>query len=201
MAFNDIAVAGAGAWGTALALTCARAGRAVTLYEHDARNAAHLARHRESLFLPGAPIDDTILLATDLAVAAEAEAILLVVPAQSVRAAATALGPSLDDGTPVIVDNTKDKQPLGPSVGAFALVPLAADDGRPIGIFCVVDSVPREWTASDIAVLTEHAAAAATDLALRRRLAGLRSMGAAHAGERRRLGSAARPGYPPRALP
>ncbi len=43
MAFNHIAVIGAGAWGTALALTCARAGRKVTLWEHDAKNAAQLA--------------------------------------------------------------------------------------------------------------------------------------------------------------
>ena len=78
---------------------------------------------------------------------------------------------ALDDGTPVIVDDTKEGKQLGPNVGAFAVVPLAADDGHPIGIFCVVDAVPRQWSASDIAVLTEHAAAAATDLALRRRLA------------------------------
>ncbi|HTD62233.1 MAG TPA: GAF domain-containing protein [Gemmatimonadaceae bacterium] len=73
---------------------------------------------------------------------------------------------ALDDGTPVIVDDTKEGKQLGPNVGAYAVVPLAADDGHPIGIFCVVDAVPREWSASDIAVLTEHAAAAATDLAL-----------------------------------
>ena len=40
MAFNHIAVIGGGAWGTALALTCARAGRKVTLWEQDAANAA-----------------------------------------------------------------------------------------------------------------------------------------------------------------
>ena len=44
MAFNHIAVIGAGAWGTALALTCARAGRKVTLWEQDAANAAQLER-------------------------------------------------------------------------------------------------------------------------------------------------------------
>ena len=43
MAFNHIAVVGAGAWGTALALTCARAGREVTLWEPDAAQAAALA--------------------------------------------------------------------------------------------------------------------------------------------------------------
>ena len=60
MAFNHIAVIGAGAWGTALALTCARAGRSVTLWEPDAANAAELASKRESRFLPGVRIDDSI---------------------------------------------------------------------------------------------------------------------------------------------
>ncbi len=103
MPFNHIAVIGAGAWGSALALTCARAGRQVTLWEHDARNAAQLAKKRESLFLPGVRIDDGIVIAGDLAEAARAEAILLVVPAQAVRAIATALTPLLIARTPVIV--------------------------------------------------------------------------------------------------
>ena len=58
MAFNDIAVIGGGAWGTALALTCARAGRNVVLWEHDAANAAHLKEKREKSFLPGVRLDD-----------------------------------------------------------------------------------------------------------------------------------------------
>src|SRR5580658_8488252 len=103
MTFDHIAVIGAGAWGTALALTCARAGRRVTLWEHDAKNAANLADKRESLFLPGVRLDDKIHVATDLAVVAEAQAILLVVPAQAVRSAATNLAPLLASGTPVIV--------------------------------------------------------------------------------------------------
>jgi glycerol-3-phosphate dehydrogenase (NAD(P)+) len=103
MAFDHIAVIGAGAWGTALALTCARAGRQVTLWEHDAANAANLRDKRESLFLAGVKLDDKIHIAADLAVAAEAQAILLVVPAQAVRSAATNLAPLLADGTPVIV--------------------------------------------------------------------------------------------------
>jgi glycerol-3-phosphate dehydrogenase (NAD(P)+) len=103
MAFNHIAVIGAGAWGSALALTCARAGRKVTLWEHDAANAAQLATKRESLFLPGVRIDDSIAVANDLAEAARAEAILLVVPAQAVRAVAKTLVPFLTDHTPIIV--------------------------------------------------------------------------------------------------
>jgi glycerol-3-phosphate dehydrogenase (NAD(P)+) len=103
MAFNHIAVIGGGAWGTALALTCARAGRRVTLWEHDAKNAAQLAEKRESLFLPGVRLDDGIAVAGALNEAAAADAILLVVPAQAVRAAATALAPSVAPRTPVIV--------------------------------------------------------------------------------------------------
>ncbi len=103
MAFNHIAVIGGGAWGTALALTCARAGRQVTLWEQDAANAEQLKSKRESLFLPGVRLDDSIVVAGTIADAARADAILLVVPAQAVRAAATALSPLLAAGTPVIV--------------------------------------------------------------------------------------------------
>src|SRR5271163_3511719 len=103
MAFNHIAVIGGGAWGSALALTCARAEREVTLWEHDAANAANLAEKRESLFLPGVRLDHGIALAGDLAAAARADAILLVVPAQAVRAAAAALAPLIAASMPVIV--------------------------------------------------------------------------------------------------
>jgi glycerol-3-phosphate dehydrogenase (NAD(P)+) len=102
MALNHIAVLGGGAWGTALALTCARAGRSVTLWEHDAANAERLMKKRESVFLPGIALDERIVVAGDLAEAARAEAILLVVPAQAVRAVTQALSPHLAQRTPVI---------------------------------------------------------------------------------------------------
>jgi glycerol-3-phosphate dehydrogenase (NAD(P)+) len=103
MSFNHIAVIGAGAWGSALALTCARAGRKVTLWEGNAANAEQLATKRESLFLPGVQLDERIALAADIADAAGAEAILLVVPAQAVRAVATALSGLIAERTPIIV--------------------------------------------------------------------------------------------------
>jgi glycerol-3-phosphate dehydrogenase (NAD(P)+) len=103
MAFNHIAVIGAGAWGTALALTCARAGRSVTLWEPDAAHAAEIASKRESRFLPGVRIDDSIAIAADPAQAARAPAILLVVPAQAVRAVTKSLAPLIAPRTPMIV--------------------------------------------------------------------------------------------------
>ena len=103
MAFNEILVIGAGAWGTALALTCARAGRVVSLWEPEAANAAQLAAKRESLFLPGVRLDEAVTLASGLTDVARAQAILLVVPAQAVRVVTKSLASSITAGTPVIV--------------------------------------------------------------------------------------------------
>lgn len=103
MTFQHIGVVGGGAWGTALAISAARAGRNVTLWEHDAANAAQLANKRESLFLPGVRIDDGIVVAPDAAAVGRTEAILLVVPAQAMSAAVTALAPLLTPSTPLVV--------------------------------------------------------------------------------------------------
>ncbi|HEX5518530.1 MAG TPA: NAD(P)-binding domain-containing protein, partial [Pseudolabrys sp.] len=90
MSFQRIAVLGGGAWGTALALTCARAGRDVTLWEFDAKNAERLSAKRESQFLPGVRLDERIKVTRDLGEAAHGEAILLVVPAQAMRSVVSA---------------------------------------------------------------------------------------------------------------
>ncbi len=97
-----ISVLGGGAWGTALALTCARAGRDVTLWEHDAGNAESLAKKRESQFLPGVKLDDKIKLTRALGEASRADAILLVVPAQAMRSVVKALAQTLPNGTPLV---------------------------------------------------------------------------------------------------
>jgi glycerol-3-phosphate dehydrogenase (NAD(P)+) len=102
MTIQRIAVLGGGAWGTALALTCARAGRRVTLWEHEPGNAANLEQKRESKFLPGVRLDNAIKVTRDIAEAAASEAILLVVPAQAVRSVAKLLAPAIASRTPLI---------------------------------------------------------------------------------------------------
>jgi glycerol-3-phosphate dehydrogenase (NAD(P)+) len=99
---NSIAVLGGGAWGTALAQTAARAGRNVTLWEHDPGNAEHLAAARESRFLPGVTLEPSIRVTRDLAEAARADALLLVVPAQVLRQVATSLQPLIAPKTPLV---------------------------------------------------------------------------------------------------
>src|SRR4051812_2847792 len=102
MPFDRIAVLGGGAWGTALANVAARAGREVTLWEHDPANAEQLAQARESKFLRGVKIEDGIAVTRDPAEAGRAEAILLVVPAQATRSVATALAKLIAPHTPLI---------------------------------------------------------------------------------------------------
>jgi len=102
MTIQRIAVLGGGAWGTALALTCARAGREVTLWEYEPDNAANLEQKRESKFLPGVRLDNSIKVTRDIAEAAASEAILLVVPAQVMRSVAKLLAPTIATRTPLI---------------------------------------------------------------------------------------------------
>ena len=102
MTISRISVLGGGAWGTALAQTCARAGREVTLWEFDAGNAEHLAGKRESRYLPGVKLEASIKVTRALAEAASAEAILLVVPAQAMRSVIASLAQTMAANTPVI---------------------------------------------------------------------------------------------------
>jgi len=102
MAFERIAVVGAGAWGTALANVIARAGRTVLLAARHRAAADVLAKTRESLRLPGVQIDKRIDIAPAGGELAGYEAILLAVPSQEMRTAAGAIAPTLRAGTPVI---------------------------------------------------------------------------------------------------
>ena len=102
MTIQRVAVLGGGAWGTALALTCARAGRNVTLWEYEPGNAASLEEKRESRFLPGVRVDNEIKVTRDLGDTANSDAILLVVPAQAVRSVVTSLASLVAKQTPLI---------------------------------------------------------------------------------------------------
>jgi len=102
MAFNHIAVLGAGAWGTALANILARGGRSVTLWARNPALAATICTSRENARLPGIPIEARVAITDRLADAAGADAVLLAVPAQALRGVTTALAPSLPEATPLI---------------------------------------------------------------------------------------------------
>jgi glycerol-3-phosphate dehydrogenase (NAD(P)+) len=103
MAFERIAIVGAGAWGTALANALARAGRDVTLVARDQENAAAIAATRASPRLPGSRIESRVLIAAARAeLLSSHDAILLAVPSQQLRAVARSLAPALAPNMPLI---------------------------------------------------------------------------------------------------
>jgi glycerol-3-phosphate dehydrogenase (NAD(P)+) len=102
MAFDHIAVVGAGAWGTALANTIARAGRPVLLAARDRTAAEALVEKHESPRLPGVRLDERVGVAPLGRQVGRYDVILLAVPSQELRAAAAAIAGELRHGTPVI---------------------------------------------------------------------------------------------------
>ena len=102
--FKTAGVIGAGAWGTALAQVCVRAGLDSLLWARepevvDAVNAVH----ENSLFLPGVRLDAAVRATADLEAMADRDLLLAVVPAQHLRATLTALAPHLAAGKPVVL--------------------------------------------------------------------------------------------------
>ncbi len=99
-----IGIIGAGAWGTALAVVARRAGRKVTLWALEPEVVAAVnGQHRNSLFLPEIDLDPTIAATPDLAVAADADLVLLVVPAQFLRRTCQDLTAHLKPATPLVI--------------------------------------------------------------------------------------------------
>lgn len=100
---GNIVVLGGGAWGTALALSAARAGRAATLLVRDPASAAAInAEHRNPHGLANVTLDGSVAATTDPAVAASAGIVIAAVPAQAMRAALAPLAAHLPPGTPVV---------------------------------------------------------------------------------------------------
>ena len=87
-----IGVIGAGAWGTALAQMLASDGREVLLWAREPELVEEInASRRNSLFLPGARLAETIHATAEVAEAADCDSLLLVTPAQHLGAVLTAL--------------------------------------------------------------------------------------------------------------
>ncbi|MBB5373832.1 NAD(P)H-dependent glycerol-3-phosphate dehydrogenase [Acidocella aromatica] len=85
---ESIAVIGAGAWGTALAILFARAGKEVALWARDAAKVAEMERSRENPRLKGVALPETLRLTSTMP---GADILLLAVPMQHLRSILPAL--------------------------------------------------------------------------------------------------------------
>lgn len=102
--YNKIAVLGAGAWGTALAVAARRAGREVLLWARRPELAAEIGKSRENpRYLPGLRLDPAIRVTGDLADALVADALLLVMPAQHLRELCEMLKGRLRPEQPLVI--------------------------------------------------------------------------------------------------
>ncbi|MEQ9643277.1 MAG: NAD(P)H-dependent glycerol-3-phosphate dehydrogenase [Alphaproteobacteria bacterium] len=103
--FENIAVVGAGAWGTALAITAASAGRRVRLWAREPEVVSAIAASGENAtFLPQRRVPSAVRATVDLSEAvAEADLVLLVVPSQFLRDMAACVHSCLAVGVPVLI--------------------------------------------------------------------------------------------------
>ncbi|MEO0983551.1 MAG: NAD(P)H-dependent glycerol-3-phosphate dehydrogenase [Pseudomonadota bacterium] len=100
---HHIAVMGAGAWGTALALVAQRAGRKVSVWAREAEVAEALSAGRGNpVYLPGLALDP-IATSTDFNALDGADAVFAVVPAQHARAVFAEAAGHIAPGTPVVL--------------------------------------------------------------------------------------------------
>ena len=104
MALQSVGIIGAGAWGTALAVTAKRAGRDVTIWAYEPETLADLTQnHRNEAYLPGVSLDPAIRATGRLSEVADRDFLLLATPAQHARAIAGELAPHLKRERPLVI--------------------------------------------------------------------------------------------------
>src|SRR5579863_2928313 len=106
---SEIAVIGAGAWGTGLAIVLGRKGtHRVRLWAHEVEVCKSIAEKRvNEQFLPGRSIPDSVTASNDLAaVLKDAQIIVSVMPSQHCRSLFERMRPLIGPQT-IIVSATK----------------------------------------------------------------------------------------------
>lgn len=101
-AFAGIGIVGGGAYGAALALAAARAGRSVRLWARDAATVAAIEARREAPRLPGIALPQAIHATGALEDLAACDALIVAVPTQNLREACTAMAAALPRRAPVV---------------------------------------------------------------------------------------------------
>ena len=118
MTFASIGIVGGGAWGTALAQTMRLAGRDALLWAREPEVVADInSRHANALFLPDVRLDTGLKATRDLAEVAAREVVLMVAPAQHVRATCAGLAPHFSSGKPLVMCAKGIEQATGRLMG------------------------------------------------------------------------------------
>jgi glycerol-3-phosphate dehydrogenase (NAD(P)+) len=128
-----IAVLGAGSWGTALAIHCARIGHDVRLWGRDPSLMATIgSARRNPRYLPDAPIGACVLATSSLEAVLEGEPIVIAaVPSHGMRHVLSEARPFLAPGA-VVVSATKGLE--APSLARMSQVIAEVLPGHPAGV-------------------------------------------------------------------
>ena len=137
----NIAVIGAGGWGTALAVMAHQYGNTVSLWSPFEEEVAAIRRHDEhKKLLPGVAVPPSIRLTTNIACAAGADLVIMAVPSFAIRSTAARLadvvkpatiianaGKGLEDATLKRFRRQRDMVLLQPENPAYEpkLIPLS----------------------------------------------------------------------------
>jgi glycerol-3-phosphate dehydrogenase (NAD(P)+) len=97
---SRIVVLGAGAWGTAIALSLhRRTGHFVSLWSHSETEVQQIADAGENkLFLPGFPLPSDLIVTSDIAPITDAEILVSVIPSEFLRGTIARLTPHMHNG-------------------------------------------------------------------------------------------------------
>jgi glycerol-3-phosphate dehydrogenase (NAD(P)+) len=109
----NVAVIGAGSWGTTLANLLARNGHAVTLWAREPEVVASVReRHVNDLFLPDCPLDPGVRATEELEAAlSEAGLVVSATPSHVVRGLARASASGIGSRAPLVVSVSKGLEP------------------------------------------------------------------------------------------
>lgn len=114
MAFQSVGIVGAGAWGTALAITARRAGRDVLIWAYEPETLEEInQRHRNTTYLPGIELDPAIEATARFNEVATCDVLLIVTPAQHVRGIGAELAPYVKAGQPLVICSKGIEQSTG----------------------------------------------------------------------------------------
>jgi glycerol-3-phosphate dehydrogenase (NAD(P)+) len=163
----DVALFGAGAWGTALAVHLAPRMR-VALWARDAAHATLLAAARENArYLPGIALPHTLTVTSDLAAAADAATLIVATPVSALIGAADRLAAAGARAPLAWLSKGFVDAPELPAGVGLAHQVLAARWPAPVGV------VSGPSFAEEVALgLPTALVVAATDVAFARTLAG-----------------------------
>lgn len=101
---QNIGIIGAGAWGTALAQTLADENRHVAMWAREPEVVASINNvHENTMYLPGIKLHNGITATESLSALKDCGILLLVTPAQHVRASLSALQSEIAEGKPIVI--------------------------------------------------------------------------------------------------